>query len=464
MTPKTKSHPHSSQKKNDKPECSLFNPKKIPSDALDIIANFDSIVQNILPLNSRQMSKLPDDIRELSHQLTDERDTRRLSYMNEKTLLSAYTRYFMWWNLVRLTRLFSNIDISKTDLKDGDICLDLGSGPLTTVSALWLSRPELRKKKLTWYCLDLSQTALALGEDIYLSIAAKTISEANNDRAQNETKTQNKHDSDNSDVSQNTDGNADAPTPWKIIRVKGPLGTSIKQKARLVTCANMFNEVFQSESRPLDFLAKKYTEDLFKYSDNTTSFIIIEPGVPRSARFISLLRDSFIRKGFSIQDPCPHAERCPMDGRLFKGAHNTCNPNSAKPAHANGDDIKTGKWCNFAFPVKNAPERLQKLSASAKLAKDRAVLSFVYACPAGNTAPANSDKASADTRTLQLRIASDPIRLGDKTGFYACSSLGLTLYIPKKGQLVFSGDLIAVAFPKNELQRDKKSGALIIEG
>ena len=82
----------------------------------------------------------------------------------------------MWWNLVRLTRLFSNIDISKITLKDNDVCIDIGSGPLTIISALWLSRPELRKIKLTWYCLDLSQSSMTLGENIFLSIVAKTTS------------------------------------------------------------------------------------------------------------------------------------------------------------------------------------------------------------------------------------------------------------------------------------------------
>ena len=69
---------------------SLFNPKKVPADAKSILENFDSIIQGILPLNSRQFSKLPDDIRELSHQLTDERSSRRMHYMNDKVFLSAY--------------------------------------------------------------------------------------------------------------------------------------------------------------------------------------------------------------------------------------------------------------------------------------------------------------------------------------------------------------------------------------
>lgn len=404
---------------------SLFNPKKLPKEAEEVLKDFDTIIQGLLPLNSKQFSKLPDDIRELSHQLTDERDTRRTAYMNEKVTLSAYTRYFMWWNLVRLTRLFSNIDLSKADIKDGDACIDLGSGPLTAVISLWLSRPELRALNLTWYCVDISPTALSLGEDLFLSVAARTLSE-------------------------------EMENKWKIIRVKGQMGTSIKKKAKLLICANMFNEVFQSESRPLDFLAKKYSEDLTRYGDKKTSYLVIEPGIPRSARFISLLRDTFIRKDMSITAPCSHCEICPMDGRLLKGPH----------MNKTADSNRTGKWCNFAFPVKNAPEKLQKLSAAAKIPKERVVLSFVFATPAAEENKGlvkNESAAQKSDKTVLLRIASDPIRLSEKIGFYACSRLGLVLYIPKKGQLTFSGDLVEVSLPKREPKKDFKSGAIIIE-
>lgn len=404
---------------------SLFNPKKLPKEAEEVLKDFDTIIQGLLPLNSKQFSKLPDHIRELSHQLTDERDTRRTAYMNEKVTLSAYTRYFMWWNLVRLTRLFSNIDLSKADIKDGDACIDLGSGPLTAVIALWLSRPELRALNLTWYCVDISPTALSLGEDLFLSVAARTLSE-------------------------------EMENKWKIIRVKGQMGTSIKKKAKLLICANMFNEVFQSESRPLYFLAKKYSEDLTRYGDKKTSYLVIEPGIPRSARFISLLRDTFIRKDMSITAPCSHCEICPMDGRLLKGPH----------MNKTADSNRTGKWCNFAFPVKNAPEKLQKLSAAAKIPKERVVLSFVFATPAAEENKGlvkNESAAQKSDKTVLLRIASDPIRLSEKIGFYACSRLGLVLYIPKKGQLTFSGDLVEVSLPKREPKKDFKSGAIIIE-
>ena len=122
----------------------LFNTDRLEPQSLKILNSFDEIIQSVRPLNSKQLQKLPDDIRFLSHQLTDQRSERRLGYMNESVQLSAYVRYYTWWNLVRLTRLFSSLPESCFP-QDNQICLDIGSGPLTVITALWLSRPELRK-------------------------------------------------------------------------------------------------------------------------------------------------------------------------------------------------------------------------------------------------------------------------------------------------------------------------------
>ena len=104
-----------------------------------------------MPLDSKRLQELPGEIRELSHGLTDERGERRVGYMNEPAVISAYIRYYMWWNLVRLTRVFSGLPLT---LADGDAAVDLGSGPLTLPIALWMARPDLRAVKLTWYCVE----------------------------------------------------------------------------------------------------------------------------------------------------------------------------------------------------------------------------------------------------------------------------------------------------------------------
>ena len=88
---------------------SLFDTTNLSKDSVSILNSFDEIIQGVRPLNSRQLQQLPDHIRELSHQLTDDRASRRLGYMNEAGYISAYISYFMWWNLVRMTRLFANL-------------------------------------------------------------------------------------------------------------------------------------------------------------------------------------------------------------------------------------------------------------------------------------------------------------------------------------------------------------------
>lgn len=380
----------------------------------NILENFDFILQDIQNLNTKQLNLLSQDIRQLSHQLTDERSSRRLSYMNDKRFLTAYSRYFMWWNLVRLCSIFAALDEKSFDnLTDNSFALDLGSGPLTVVTALWLARPELWKRKITFYCMDISSSIMSLGEEIFLSVVAKTIASSQDSEIE----------------------------PWKIIRIKGNLGTPLKNKVNFFFCANVFNEMFENSSNPIEHICKNYITSIEKYlinnSKDTTSIFIAEPGIPRSAHFISLTRDALIRKNYSIISPCPHINFCPMDGR------------------------RKSKWCHFILNGKLAPKGLQKLSEDSGLPKDRASISFIFA-------KNNYNKISTikDSK-LNLLIASDSIKLpNNKKGYYACSEIGLVLYIEKNNtNNISSGIFIKTDIninEKNSLNIDKKSGAYLI--
>ena len=393
----------------------LFDREKIPADAKAILDDFDAIIQGVRPLNAKQRTLLSKDIANLSRALTSERSELRMGYMNETTALTAYAHYFTWWNLVRLTRLFASLPADSFALADGDFCLDIGSGPLTVPIALYLSRPELRAKSLTWYCLDYSQNSLALGEDLFLSVAARLGGEC----------------------------------AWKIIRVKGGIGTSIKHKAALITSANMFNETLGEGEANLELLAKKQALALMSYADTGSedarknpSILVIEPGVPLAARFISLLRAALIRRSYGVLSPCPHFQECPMNGQRH------------------GKNGRAGKWCNFAFSTLDAPKKLLKLSENAKLPKDRAVLSYVFVRLNAKEPPLTSPL---------FRIASDKIRLdGHKTGHYACTADGLSLLVDGKPMRIelCSGDLVELSEKKTKdsvksLPRDEKSGAFI---
>lgn len=409
-----------------------------PEDARRILDNFDGIIRTNLPLSSKQLLLLPRNIKELSHCLTDERSKRRLGYMNDNIVLSSYAYYFLWWNLFRLTSVFSALDENVFSfLHDESVCLDIGSGPLSVPLALYLARPELRAVKLTWYCMDTSQNALALGENLLLSCSARL---------------QNAQSADNTE---DADGFC-----WRIVRVKGEIGTPIKQKASFITCANMFNELYWNTSQPLEAEAKKYAARLFSYGaqkpdgKSECAFFVAEPGIPRAARFISLLRATMLRKNMSCVSPCPHANECPMDGK------------------------KGGKWCHFILNTETAPAALKKLSEKAGLAKERAAISFIFTRPEAlsrNPKAEHAEKRETDGKTAaaaktpyRIRICSDPIALPEhKTGRYACAPWGLTLVIEKNAREkpLASGDLTEAPLKAADIQSlsiDRKSGAKIV--
>ncbi|HHU36766.1 MAG TPA: hypothetical protein GXZ47_06010, partial [Treponema sp.] len=408
-------------------------------DSQRLLSKFLDLSLDVLPLDSKKLQLLPDDIRALSHELTDDRSARRWGYMNDPATLSAYIRYYQWWNLVRLTRLFASLPLN---LKDDDAAVDLGSGPLTLPIALWIARPDLRVKKLTWYCVDISSGALSAGEELFLRIAAET-----------------------------------GVAPWTIIRIKGAMGVSLRKKAALVASANMFNEIFLEESGSIVDFAANQARDLASYAFDDASILVVEPGIPRAGNFISLIRRALIREGYAPSSPCPHSERCP-----FPGERNT-------------------KWCHFVFDTEDAPEPLKKLSAQANLTKERAALSFVFVEgkkivkeePVAEDVPSeenpvvliNSGAAGVAKigesplgmlsrmsdlfPPLRIRIISDPIRLPNyRTGRYGCSDLGMVLVTGsgRAGEYLqecHSGYCLELPRPnKKQLERDQKTGATLI--
>ncbi len=377
-----------------KEENYIFDISSLEQNARAVLADFSEIVSQNYPLSSKHRVLLLNEIRALSHELTDERDARHLGYMNKTSALTAYIHYFEWWNLIRLTRIFSNLPNDFFDFAEEDFCADFGSGPLTVPIALFLARPELRAKKLRWYCVDISNQALTAGENIFFSVAARLECE-----------------------------------PWKIIRVKGELGIELKEKVAFVSAANVFNEIVQNQTMPPDFLAKKYASTLLSYAKENASIFLAEPGVPHTARFLSCLRDAFLRKNFYPLSPCPHCATCPMEGK------------------------RGGKWCNFSFLTLDSPEKLLELSKAADLPKERAVVSFL--------AMKNTKLPKAEESEIKARVVSDLILLPNhKEGFYACSKKGLLLLITKTP--LRSGELISFPEQKGDAEFDKKSGALIV--
>ena len=384
--------------------------------ANDLLHSIFSLIEKTFPVPRRFKSGLPSQINELSGLLTNKRGDRSLSYLGRPNYLSAYLHYFLPWNLYRLCFLLPSLDLK---LNNGDTITDLGSGPLTFASALWIARPDLRSLQLEIDCIDHSGPALTAGEKFFYALAENTN------------------------------------IPWKINLVREDIDirkdTLRKEKQASLVCAiNLFNEIYEkiphSNIEKLKQLAGN-TARLMNNLAKTDAYILtVEPGVPQSGRFISLLRNEFIKMGRPPLSPCTHQENCPSAG------------------------IGEKRWCHFVFETTDVSKELLRLSAAAGLPKERLVLSYLLT----GKMPKKREKGA-------LRVISDAFSLPqNRFGRYGCSAEGLVLLSGEKrhiekivsGSFVYIEDIqipTAVKTQWADLQfkltdkHDAKSGALIVE-
>jgi len=374
---------------------SLFKP--LPPQVRQLLDGIPALIDRVFPLPARFRAALPKDVAELSRLLTSGRGERGLSYMGKPPLLSAYLRYFLPWNLYRLCRLLPDLDFT---LSPNDRVTDLGCGPLTLASALWICREDLRSVPLEFNCVEQNRCALEAGKKFFSALVG-------------------------------------ANSQWKINAVKGDLKTvhnaALSRDAALVCAVNVFNEMYGDISRSnedsLSLNAQKASRLLVGFGSASSAFLVVEPGFPRCGEFISLLRGAFLEQGIRPLSPCTHDRICPMRG--------------------------TKRWCHFAFETDDAPEALHRLSAAAGFPKERAVLSFLFVNRAGQ---------DADEAENKLRIISDAFPLPhNRFGRYCCSAQGLALLTGEKKiiEKKYCGSLIDDVIMKGG--RDPKSGALIAE-
>jgi hypothetical protein len=378
-----------------------------------LLNGIPALIDKTFPLPGRFRSNLPADVAELSRLLTSGRSERGLSYLGKPSLLSAYLRFFLPWNLYRLCRLLPGLDIA---LSANDRITDLGCGPLTFASALWLCRPDLRKIPLEFYCIDRSGPALDAGKKFFTALTG-TSSEKN---------------------------------PWKIHSVKGDLTTARANPSALVCAVNVFNEMYGDISRNsgenLQRSAENSAHLIESYSSASTAILVVEPGFPRCGEFISLLRGVLLERGHSPLSPCPHTTSCPFPG---------------------GKRSKGGKdrWCHSVFETEDAPAALHQLSAAAGLPKERATLSFLFAGQVNtSTLKLKNAPMKPESQQILLRVISDAFPLPpNRFGRYCCSQRGLVLLAGEKAAIekTASGTLVNAVIKKD--QKDPKSGALIGE-
>lgn len=381
----------------------LFPPLSAP--VRDILHRLPAALNDVLPQTTAHRRQLPLAVEELSARLTSERGLSELPYWSAPRLTAAYMRYFLPWNIIRLTRLFQGLELPPpTPLpvhENGPalprILADAGSGPLALPLALWLARPQWRQTPLTVLCMDAAPHPLELGRRLFYKLAGED-------------------------------------SPWRIVTRRAPvdnLAREIRREDGRLWCvagANMLNEL---KARPgqhpfqrLDELLEQLAH-LLRAPDATALFV--EPGTRLGGKTIMALREMAGDHELVPAAPCPHAGECPLQGGRT--------------------------WCHFTFDAAGAPAWLESLSHEAGLEKSALSLAFVLL--RSLEGPQAEDSAKA-------RIVSSAFRVPGVPGMarYACTGRGLAL-LGQASDLP-SGALVRVRWPKAP-SRDSKSGAWILE-
>lgn len=379
----------------------------VNNDTLSTLAAFPAILDEIVPLTQKHRQDLGHTIRSLWEDLTSEKEHRASEYLGSPAYYSAYARYFLPWNIIRLSSIFSSLPLA---LGDGASIADFGSGPLTIPIALYLARPDLRVKKLTMYCVDRTERVLELGQTIFESLAVKLCGTL---------------------------------PPWKLIPLRQQFGDHLPERVDLLTEANMFNEFFWKSKAPLGVRATMTARQLLGYLKDSGSVFLMEPGDPRSGSFISAIRAALISFGASPLAPCPHESSCPMPGifnSLSAPGWDTPSGSAPLPEVIMPKRREKYPWCHFTIGTGAAPTWLKALSDDAGLSKEKLVFSYLLSAIPEGTPLAR--KPPVDRSLLRVVSESFPLP-GGKEGRYGCSADGYNLvsYVPASSSFA-SGDLI----------------------
>jgi ribosomal protein RSM22 (predicted rRNA methylase) len=365
-------------------------------------------IDSAFPLKQRFLRELPKNIARLSTLLTKERAGLNCGYMSDPALLGAYMRYFLPWNVFRLSRLLPSLSLKAAlngAVFNAAEIIDLGSGPLTLPIAFWIALPELRLAPLRFTCVDQSAAALNAGKKLFSEFTARYS----------------------------------ADCVWQIKTRRAAIGERLALDSAALICAvNVCNELFQkipqADTAAISAAAQKFSKLLLNLAGSTERVFVLEPGAPRPAQFLHFMCKAFVDQGFMIESPCFAPDKCPMRG--------------GRRGH---------KWCHFNVDADDAPDALHKLSAQALLPKEKVTLSFLLA--------AKGRRSKAEGRILNVRVISDAFFLPEnKMGRYACSEEGLILTRGNRAlvEKYRQGSFFQVERPPI-MPRDAKSGAFILE-
>lgn len=407
------------------------------------------VLDDVMPMHGSQKRDLAPACRDLSALLTTDRDGLSRPYWTSPRLTSAYLRYFLPWNLVRLSALLPGLDFGR--IPDEPLILDMGSGPLTLPLALWLSRPDLRSRAVTLVASDSTPHILELGRSIFEGMRT----------------------------------GLDPESPWTIRTMRATVSQAPRRvyakpgSVWMMSMGNVLNEMEERRARPGHQMAdrmRELLESAWTMLDEDGLLLSVEPGTRQGGRLVAHLRKSALggveeepeyedltafalreeqagRRMYDDDDmedddmsdfglpplfmplsPCPHSGSCPMLDR------------------------RSTAWCHVNAPAEHAPQALRDISVRAGLDKDSISLSFVLLrkLKDGEELPPAPARRRAG---VPARIVSDAFVVPGYPGRarYACTPLGLAL-IPASSHLPPG----ALCLARQTSERDRKSRAVIL--
>lgn len=414
-------------------------------------------LRGVWPLNRAHRATLAADTAALSSLLTVNRSEMRSPYWSSPAAMSAYLYYFLPWNLIRLCRLFSGLELPEPPADAPSLLLDLGSGPLTVPLALWLSHPEWRSRPIEVVAVDAAGRPPRIGRDI-LRLLCEDAGVA----------------------------------PWTVHVVQAPIAQAGRRAADfagkgmkpwLLTAANVLNELPPSrKSRLMEDDDEDEEEGAAPASEGTLEGVLsslaafldrcedssaarmlfIEPGTRLGGLTLMRLRAIAREMGLRVTAPCPHDFGCPL-----------ARPDEDEEDFAEGPGLTSrlaGRtWCHYTFDSLGAPAWLEKLSIEAGLQKASLSLAVLELGPgepeADETGDGEGDRTARpeEDGKIACRVISQPFRVPFLKGAarYACSAKGLLLL--EDSSHVPDGAFLKVALPgPGKTERDGRSGALII--
>ena len=395
-------------------------------------------LDEVMPMNGAQRRDLSNACRDLSAMLTIDRDSLARPYWTAPRLTSAYLRYFLPWNLVRLSSLLPGLDFGR--IPDEPLILDMGSGPLTLPLALWLSRPDLREKPVTIVASDTTPHILELGRRIFDMLRAELAPECR----------------------------------WTIRTMRASVTQALHRihakpgMLWMLTTGNVLNEMEERRARPghqMSDRMRSLLEDASRMLMEGGLIFSVEPGTRQGGRLLTNLRKSAlggVEEEPEFEDLTAFALREEQAGRaaalsmndsddwddeddMFEFGLSPLFKPLAPCPHVNSCpmlDRRSTAWCHVNAPAEHAPQALRDLSARAGLDKDSISLSFLLLKKLNEEeaekqaeTPQRSRRPQ-ERRKLSARIVSDAFVVPDYPGRarYACTELGLAL-IPDSAHL-----------------------------